>query len=145
IALAVTMAMLSACGQHSPPGEAPPIDVEPAPDHVEPIPEAERPDEPALASQQPESALEYAEIISALKQEIGERETFGTKVFQAGVAIDGYTSAGTAFNEIDIPEHSCVVLGRLLGKSEVVRPLEITYTPDFATRTTENAADLRIM
>lgn len=68
-----------------------------------------------------------------------------SKVFAAGVAIDGASAAGTAFNEIHIPEHSCVVLGQLLGKADLVRALEIRYAPDFETQTTENASDLRIM
>ena len=149
--LAALMAMLSACGQNNPPVEALLATAEPAPASIEQPPDTEKPTETmlpaqaAIDSKEPARPPEIEEIVSTLKMEIAERDALATRVFQAGVAIDGYTSAGTAFNEIDIPEHSCVVLGRLLGKSDLVKTLEISYAPDFSTRTTENASDLRIM
>ena len=33
----------------------------------------------------------------------------------------------------------------MLGKAGIVKPVEITYEPDYETQTTENASDLRIM
>ncbi len=49
------------------------------------------------------------------------------KVFQAEGAIDGASSAGTAFNESHIPEHKCYVLGQLLDTADLVAPLAIEY------------------
>lgn len=84
-------------------------------------------------------------VVARLRKLAEEREALGTKVFEAGVAIDGFTHAGTAFNEVHIPEHKCFVLGQLLGKSGIVKSIEVTYAPDYDTQTTENASDLRIM
>lgn len=42
-------------------------------------------------------------------------------------AIDGASSAGTAFNESHIPEHKCYVLGQLLDTADLVAPLAIEY------------------
>ena len=94
---------------------------------------------------EPEVHVDAPAVVARLRKLAGEREALGTKVFQAGVAIDGFTHAGTAFNEIHIPEHTCFVLGQLLGKSGIVKSVEITYEPDYETQTTENASDLRIM
>lgn len=56
----------------------------------------------------------------------GMNERF-PKVFQAEGAIDGASSAGTAFNESHIPEHKCYVLGQLLDTADLVAPLAIEY------------------
>lgn len=145
MALAAAVAMLSACGRNNSPVEAPAVTAEPAPASVDTSLEAVLPAQAVIDSNEPARPPGVEEMVSTLRAEIAEREALGTKVFQAGVAIDGHTSAGTAFNEIDIPEHSCVVLGRLLGKGDLVKTLEISYAPDFSTRTTENASELRIM
>lgn len=138
------VAMLVGCNAPTLPSQPvaaptpPPVqpELEPVP---EPVPE------PAPVADEPKAHVDDPALVARLRKLAEEREALGTKVFQAGVAIDGFTHAGTAFNEIHVPEHKCFVLGQLLGKAEIVKSVEITYEPDYETQTTENASDLRIM
>jgi type II secretory pathway pseudopilin PulG len=59
--------------------------------------------------------------------------------------VDDEHHVGTMHNEINVPQHSCYVLGRLLGQDAYVRHRKFTYTPNFKLRTSENAYDLRVM
>lgn len=141
-------AMLAGCNAPTPP--SPPVAAPtPAPVLPEPIPEPEtKPapvEEPAPAADEPSGHVDDPAVVARLRKLIDERSALGSKVFDAGVAIDGHTHAGTAFNEIHIPEHKCYVLGQLLGKADLARHLAIDYEPDYDTQTTENASDLRIM
>lgn len=136
-------AMLAGCNAPTPP--SPPVAAPtPAPVLPEPIPEPEtKPapvEEPAPAADEPSGHVDDPAVVARLRKLIDERSALGSKVFDAGVAIDGHTHAGTAFNEIHIPEHKCYVLGQLLGKADLVRPLAIDYEPDYDTQTTENAS-----
>lgn len=138
------VAMLVGCNAPTPP--SPPV-AAPIPPPVQPEPEPV-PDpvlEPSHVADEPKAHVDDPAVVARLRKLAEEREALGTKVFQAGVAIDGFTHAGTAFNEIHVPEHKCFVLGQLLGKAEIVKSVEITYEPDYETQTTENASDLRIM
>ncbi|NCT87033.1 hypothetical protein GXB84_06775 [Stenotrophomonas acidaminiphila] len=140
------LAMLTGCNAPSPP---PPPVAAPQPPQALPEPVSE-PDpapaeEPTSVAQTPKAYTDDPTVVAWLEKLTAERDALGTKVFQAGVAIDGHTHAGTAFNEIHIPEHKCFVLGHLLGKADLVKPLGINYEPDYDTQTTENASDLRIM
>lgn len=139
------VAMLAGCNAPTPPPtvvreeKAPPeFFAEP---EVAPVPE----ETPAPAKEEPKTHVDDPMVVARLRQLIEERDALGTKVFRAGVSIDGASSAGTAFNEIHIPEHTCFVLGQLLDKADLVAPLAIEYKPDYETQTTENASDLRIM
>lgn len=142
------LAMLAGCNAPSPPSlpaaapKTPPALPEPV---AEPAPDPAPVEEPAPAPDAPKAHADDPAVVAWLEKLIAERDALGTKVFQAGVAIDGHTHAGTAFNEIHIPEHKCFVLGHLLGKADLVKPLKVTYEPDYETQTTENASDLRIM
>lgn len=140
------VAMLAGCNAPTPPPIStpePPVAL-PAP-VAKPEPAPVPKETAAPASNEPKAHADDPAVVARLRKLIEERDALATKVFQAGVAIDGHTSAGTAFNEIHIPEHKCWVLGQLLGKGAVVKPVEITYQPDYETQTTENASDLRIM
>jgi hypothetical protein len=101
--------------------------------------------EPSPIAVQHKVHLDDPAVVARLRKLIRERSALSTKALDVGVAIDGHFSAGTAFNEIHIPEHQCWVLGQLLKKADTVKPVEIIYEPDFDTQTTENASDLRIM
>lgn len=141
-------ALLAGCNAPTPPPTASPqpeptVPVTAPAALPEPLPEEEAKPEPA--SEEPKAKTGNPAVVAALRAEIKEKKALAQKAFDGGVAIDGHTSAGTAFNEIHIPEHTCVVLGRLLGKAKLVRPLEVEYKLDFDTQTTENASDLRIM
>lgn len=142
------VAMLVGCNAPTPPSP-PVVAPQPAPVLPEPIPEAEtKPvpvEEPAPVAEEPKGHVDDPAVVTRLRKLIDERSALGSQVFDAGVAIDGHTHAGTAFNEIHIPEHKCYVLGQLLGKADLVRPLAIDYEPDYDTQTMENASDLRIM
>jgi len=139
------MAMLAGCNASTPPPStasdpiAPPAPVA----EPEPVPVPEH--APAAVAEEPKAHVDDPALVARLRKLIKERDALGTKVFQAGVSIDGASSAGTAFNEIHIPEHTCFVLGQLLDKADLVTPLAIKYEPDYETQTTENASDLRIM
>lgn len=139
------MAMLAGCNAPTPP----PI---PAPDPIalpapvaepEPVPVPE--EAPAPAADEAKAHADDPAVVARLRKLIEDREALAKKVFQAGVAIDGHTHAGTAYNELHIPQHQCWVLGQLLDKAELVSSLAIVYEPDYETQTTENASDLRIM
>ena len=138
------LAMLAGCNAPTPPPVAAP---KPAPVLPGPLPEPEPApvEEPPPVPETPKAHVDDPAVVARLRKLIDERSALGSKVFDAGVAIDGHTSAGTAFNEIHIPEHQCWVLGQLLDKAETVKSVEITYEPDYDTQTTENASDLRIM
>ena len=138
------LAMLAGCNAPTPPPVAAPT---PVPVLPAPLPEPKPApvEEPAPVPETPKAHVDDPAVVARLRKLIDERSSLGSKVFDAGVAIDGYTSAGTAFNEIHLPEHNCWVLGQLLGKADTVKSVEITYEPDYETQTTENASDLRIM
>ncbi|MCA0324369.1 MAG: hypothetical protein LCH89_02010 [Proteobacteria bacterium] len=140
------VAMLAGCNAPTPPPMAAPQPPAALPEPVtEPEPDPAPVEEPAPVPEAPKAHTDDPAVVAWLEKLAAERDALGTKVFEAGVAIDGYTQAGTAFNEIHIPEHKCFVLGQLLGKADLVKGLEITYAPDYETQTTENASDLRIM
>lgn len=44
----------------------------------------------------------------------------------------GYPPLGTAYNEVDAIEHECAILGRMLGKAELIRHLEKEAPPETA-------------
>lgn len=140
------VAMLAGCNAPTPPSlpvaapQPPPVLPEPVPE-PEPIPE----EEPSPVADEPKAHVDDPAVVARLRKLVEERTSLGSKVFDAGGAIDGHTHAGTAFNEIHIPEHKCYALGQLLGKANLVRSLAIDYEPDYDTQTTENASDLRIM
>lgn len=138
--------MLTGCSSPSPPPMAAP---QPSPAPPGPVLEPEPNSVPKEAStaavDEPKAHTDDPAVVARLQKLIEEREALSTKVFQAGVAIDGHTHAGTAFNEIHIPEHQCWVLGQLLGKADLVSSLAVSYEPDYDTQTTENASDMRIM
>lgn len=141
LALVVLLAGCNAPTSPSPPAATP----QPPPALPEPEPEPIRVEGPSSVADGSKTHVDDPAVVSRLRKLIDERSALGSKVFDAGVAIDGYASAGTAFNEIHVPEHQCWVLGQLLGKADIIRPVQITYEPDYDTQTTENASDLRIM
>jgi len=83
-------------------------------------------------AEEPKAHADDPAVVARLRKLIKERDALGTKVFRAGVSIDGASSAGTAYNEIHIPEHTCFVLGQLLDKADLVAPLAIELDrPEF--------------
>lgn len=145
----LTVGILVGCNAPAP--QAPVSRPTAATEPLEPLPEV-LPEPPAIAEPEPESdpAVPSAlvgdpAVIAALRSEIEEKKALGSKLFQAGVDIDGHSHAGTAFNEAHIPEHTCVVLGRLLGKPDLVKPLEISYDMDREYTSEDDAQELRIM
>lgn len=80
-----------------------------------------------------------------LRQKIEASNILAKKIRSVANSINDELHVGTMYNEIDIPEHSCFVLGNLLGQQEVVRHLNVKYEPNFKDRTGENAFDLRVM
>lgn len=84
-------------------------------------------------------------MVKALRAEIVRKERLSDEYWAAANKINDLYHIGTMFNEVDIPQHKCFVLGRLLGHADAVKKLEVTYDPDFTTQTTENAQDLRVM
>lgn len=138
-------AMLVGCSAPTPPA---PLIAPPEPVLTEPEAEPEAApavEEPAPPPEEPKPHVDDPALVASIRSLIAERDAMGSKVYQAGVAIDGSSHAGTFYNEVHIPEHRCSVLGQLLGMAELVRPIEVSYEPDFDLLTDVNAQDLRVM
>lgn len=80
-----------------------------------------------------------------LRRKIKASNNLARKMRSVANSINNELHVGTIYNEIDIPEHSCFVLGTLLGQQKHVQRLKVTYKPNFRLRTRENAHSLRVM
>ncbi len=80
-----------------------------------------------------------------LRREVKTANSLAKKLRAAANSINDELHVGTMYNEIDIPEHSCFVLGSLLGQQTFVQHLKVKYRPDFKLRTSKNAHKLRVM
>lgn len=80
-----------------------------------------------------------------LSREAKAATTLAQRLRTAANRIDDEYHVGTMYNELNIPQHSCYVLGRLLGQDAFVKHLKIAYNPNFKLRTAENAHSLRVM
>lgn len=96
-----------------------------------------------MSGQNKKSPPEQVEQI--LRQKIKASNSLAKKIRSAADAINDELHVGTMYNEIDIPEHSCFVLGSLLGQQKFVQHLIVKYQPNFKLRTSKNAHNLRVM
>lgn len=80
-----------------------------------------------------------------LRREIKASNDLARKMRSVANSINDELHVGTMYNEIDIPEHSCFVLGTLLGQQKYVQRLKATHKPTYRLRTSKNAHNLRIM
>jgi hypothetical protein len=58
---------------------------------------------------------------------IDEVRTKEKKYHEMATTIGWPVHAGTMYNELDIPQHSCAILGRMLGKMNLIKHLEKVY------------------
>lgn len=82
---------------------------------------------------------------TVLRREITVSNSLAKKLRSVADSIDDELHVGTMYNEIDIPEHSCFVLGSLLAKQKSVQHLKVKYHPNLRLRTSKNAHNLRVM
>lgn len=85
------------------------------------------------------------QVEQILRQKIKASNSLAKRVRSVANSINDELHVGTMYNEIDIPEHSCFVLGSLLGQQKSVQNLTVKYHPDFKVRTSKNAQKLRVM
>ena len=83
--------------------------------------------------------------VGILRQKIKESNNLAKRIRSVANSINDDLNVGTMYNEIDIHEHSCFVLGSLLGQQNFVQHLRVKYIPDFKVRTSKNAHKLRVM
>lgn len=57
-------------------------------------------------------------------------------LWERGKLLGAETSLGTAVNEVDIPKHTCAILGRMLGHIEAVSELEEHPEPELSSEPT---------
>ena len=91
-----------------------------------------------------DAKLATADAVAALRSEIIRNEQLADKYDLFANSIDSAFHIGTYFNELHIKEHSCYALGQLLGHADEVAGLRISDEADLASRTPENALQLRM-
>lgn len=96
-----------------------------------------------ISGQNQKSSSKQVEQI--LRQKISVSKNLAKRIRSTANSINDELHVGTMYNEIDIPEHSCFVLGSLLGQQNFVKHLEVKYQPNYTSRTSKNAHNLRVM
>ena len=73
------------------------------------------------------------------------KEALSKKLWDAAMAAGGHSHVGTMFNEIDVNQHSCFILGNLLNRRSQVEHLIISYDVDLASINEDNAHEHQVM
>lgn len=66
-------------------------------------------------------------VKAASWQEIIEKVEHRAEEYHQKATALGWDAAGTLYNEVDKSDHTCAILGKLLGKSDLVKHLEKDY------------------
>ena len=141
--LAMVAWALAGCGQSS----APPAPVAQPATH--PAVPAALPPEPEKSIEVPEPTSDPAvhddgKAEAAIRAMLPGKKALSKELWDGAGTINDLTHIGTVFNEVDVEQHNCFILGSLLDRNKVVKKLEVKYEPDYTIRTDDNAQDLRI-
>ena len=101
---------------------------------------------PSVPTRLPDSATKVVSTnaVAALRAEIVRNEQLAEKYRSFADSVDSEFHIGTYFNELNVKEHSCYALGQLLGHADEVKNLRVSGKVDLASRTSENALELRM-
>ncbi|MBX3292615.1 MAG: hypothetical protein KF881_06960 [Acidobacteria bacterium] len=80
-----------------------------------------------------------------IRMEMKASNNLAKKMRSVADSIDDERHVGTIWNEINIPEHSCFILGTLLGQHKYIQRVKVTHKPNFRLRTSKNAHVLRVL
>tara|TARA_R110002072_G_scaffold401_18_gene2721 strand:- start:3439 stop:4401 length:963 start_codon:yes stop_codon:yes gene_type:complete len=69
---------------------------------------------------------------------IADVEARSQSLWDKGLKLGGSAHLGSAYNEIDIPRHECAILGRMLGKPELILKLEENNEPSLSESPTQD-------
>lgn len=78
----------------------------------------------------------HANGVTAVKQRAEQAKIQAERYWKAARAIDDY-SLGTAYNEIDVPEHSCAIISSLLELPQTISPESVAKDPGLKSRDSE--------
>ncbi|WP_326543995.1 hypothetical protein [Pseudorhodoferax sp.] len=82
--------------------------------------------------------------ITRLQAEASEAKRLATALRSAADKVDDSFHIGTAFNEVDVSEHTCYALGVFLGKDKYVSHLRFNRKPSLAAADSDAAHELRV-
>lgn len=137
--------LAAGCAQEGPPSpsnnsEQP----EPPKPRSKPVPEERTPQASAPVPQRSKVPLPSKRKLQWLHAEISRHELRSQELWDYARQFDDYTHIGTAYNEINIPQHSCFVLGHLLRRGVHVTHLEVRYDTDMTDTSTEGTHAMRV-
>lgn len=84
------------------------------------------------------------DFISSLRQEARDAAIIANRLRASADRIDDNFHIGSGMNEVDVREHSCYVLGVLLGQRGAVQHLKLHRKPSFRASSSDDAYDLRV-
>jgi hypothetical protein len=80
----------------------------------------------AVSFGSPISANSWAQSIQLVEER-------AARIWERGRSLGADTHLGTAVNEIDIPKHRCAILGRMLGRADLIKKLEYHPEPSISS------------